>query len=140
VHFVFSTKHHEKWLIPEIKGKLFSYIGGIARENGFKLIKGGGIEDHVHLLVSLSATISISNAVKYIKGGSSRWIHENYKNMQSFAWQEGYGAFSVSISQLEKTIKYIANQEEHHRHKTFREEIIEFLKFHGIVFNEKYLI
>ena len=139
VHFVFSTKHHEKWLIPSIKEKIFSYIRGIARENGFKLIKAGEIEDHVHLLVSLSATISISNAAKYIKGGSSRWIHNNYKNMRSFAWQEGYGAFSVSISQLDRTIEYIANQETHHRHKTFKKEIIEFLKFHGIDFDEKYL-
>ena len=140
IHYVFSTKNHEQWLIPEIREKLYPYFGGIARENNFKLIKAGGIEDHVHLLVSLPATVSVSKAIKYIKGGSSRWIHENFKNMYSFSWQEGYGAFSISRSLLEKTIAYIENQEQHHRHKTFREEIIEFLEYHGIEFDEKYLI
>jgi len=94
----------------------------------------------LHLLVSLSSTITIAKAIQYIKGGSSKWIHETYTNLKDFAWQEGYGAFSISVSQVDKTTRYIMNQEDHHRKKTFREEFIEILKYHGIEFDERYLL
>ena len=140
VHYVFSTKNHEKWLKSDIREKLFPYIGGICRENNFKLIKAGGVDDHLHLLVSLPSTITIAKAIQYLKGGSSRWIHETFGNMKDFAWQEGYGAFTIGVSQIDETIKYITNQEDHHRKKTFREEFIDFLNYHGIEFEEKYLL
>jgi len=122
------------------QGETFSYIGGICRENSFKLIKAGGVDDHLHLLVSLHSTITLAKAIQYLKGGSSRWIHETLGNMKDFAWQEGYGAFTIGVSQIGQTIKYITNQEDHHRKKTFREEFIDFLNYHGIEFEEKYLL
>jgi len=140
VHYVFSTKNQEKWLKSDIREKLFPYIGGICRENNFKLIKAGGVDDHLHLLVSLPSTITIAKAIQYLKGGSSRWIHETFGDMKNFAWQEGYGAFTIGVSQIDRTIKYITNQEDHHRKKTFREEFIDILNYHGIEFEEKYLL
>jgi len=114
-------------------------MGGIARENGMKARCIGGIADHVHLLVSIPTTLSIAKAIQLIKGGASAWIHETFPEMQDFAWQEGYGAFSVGVSQLAETIAYIENQEEHHRHKSFQEEYLAFLKRHEITYDEKYL-
>ncbi|GAH02703.1 unnamed protein product, partial [marine sediment metagenome] len=140
VHYVFSTKNQEKWLKSDIREKLFPYIGGICRENNFKLIKAGGVDDHLHLLVSLPSTITIAKVIQYLKGGSSRWIHETFGDMKNFAWQEGYGAFTIGVSQIDRTIKYITNQEDHHRKKTFREEFIDILNYHGIEFEEKYLL
>ena len=140
IHYIFSIKNHKKYLSSEIRERLFPYIGGICKENNLRLIKAGGVLDHVHLLVSLSSTIAIAKAIQYIKGGSSKWIHETYPDMKDFSWQEGYGAFSISISQIERTIKYILNQENHHRKKTFREEFIEILKYHQIEFDERYLV
>ena len=94
----------------------------------------------LHLLVSFPSTITIAKAIQYLKGGSSRWIHETFGNMKDFAWQEGYGAFTIGVSQIDGTIKYITNQEDHHRKKTFREEFIDLLNYHGIEFEEKYLL
>jgi len=140
VHYVFSTKSHKNWLEPYLKEKLFPYIGGICRENNLKLIKAGGVDDHLHLLVSLPSTIIIAKAIQHIKGGSSRWVHETFGNMKDFAWQEGYGGFTIGVSQINQTKEYIANQEDHHRKKTFWEEFIDFLNYHGIKFEEKYLL
>jgi REP element-mobilizing transposase RayT len=140
IHCVFSTKNHHTWLNDRVQEKLFPYFGGIARDRGFKLIKAGGVEDHVHLLISLPATLTIGQAMQYLKGGSSRWIHSVFPELNEFSWQEGYGAFSVSISQVNNTITYIDRQIEHHREKTFQEELIEILKLHGISFEEKYLL
>ena len=140
VHYVFSTKNQKKWLKSDIREKLYPYMGGICRENNFKLIKAGGVDDHLHLLVSLPSTITIAKAIQYLKGGSSRWIHETFGNMKDFAWQEGYGAFTIGVSQIDQTKIYITNQEDHHRKKTFREEFIDLLNYHGIEFEEKYLL
>ena len=140
VHYVFSTKDHEKWLKSDIRERLFPYLGGICKENSLKLIKAGGVDDHLHLLVSLPSTITIAKAIQYLKGGSSRWIHETFENMKDFAWQEGYGAFTIGVSQIDRIKIYITNQEDHHRKKTFREEFIDFLNYHGIEFEEKYLL
>jgi len=140
IHCVFSTKNHQKWLNPEMREQLFPYQGGIARDRGFKLIKSGGVEDHIHLLISLPSTLTIAQAIQYLKGGSSKWIHDKFPNMKDFSWQEGYGAFTIGISQLENTIVYINKQVEHHKKKTYREELIEILNLHGIQFEEKYLL
>ena len=139
IHVVFSTKGRHPMILPELKNRLWAYMGGIARENQMKALSIGGTEDHVHVLLSLPATLPVAKAVQLIKGGSSKWVHDTYANFQRFAWQEGYGAFSVNLSLLEETVRYIERQEEHHRRKTFQEEYIEFLKRHGIDYDERYI-
>ncbi len=139
VHFVFSTKNRAPLISANIQERLWSFMGGIARENQMKALCIGGVANHVHLLVSMPNTLSIAKGIQLIKGGSSTWIHTTFPNMGDFAWQEGYGAFSVSLSHLPETIAYIQNQAEHHRHKTFQEEYLAFLRKHDIDYNEKYL-
>jgi putative transposase len=139
VHYIFSTKQQHSLITPEFRPRLWAYLGGIARENKMKAAAIGGTDDHVHILLSLPATITLAKAVQLIKGGSSLWIHETFPTQENFAWQEGYGAFTVSVSQLDKTIAYINDQEEHHRKKTFQEEYLEFLKKHGVEYDERYL-
>lgn len=138
-HCVFATKKRESWWTPEIRERLWPYLGGIARENDMKALAIGGVADHVHILLSLSGTMSISKAMQLLKGNSSKWIHETFPALRAFAWQEGYGAFSIGISGIEETRAYIAAQEEHHRTRTFREEVIAFLQRHGLPFNDAML-
>ena len=98
IHYVFSTKNREKIITAPLQKRLWSYMGGIARENNMKVLAIGGIEDHVHLLISLPSTVSIAKAIQLIKGGSSKWVNDTFPNYNNFKWQEGYGAFSVGIS------------------------------------------
>ncbi len=104
-----------------------------------KALTVGGIEDHIHLLLSLRATMPIAKAMQLIKGGSSKWIHETFPEQRLFAWQEEYGAFSVSVSQLETITNYIQNQREHHRTRSFQEEFLELLKKHRIEYDELFV-
>jgi putative transposase len=138
-HCVFSTKDRRRFIVPELRDRLWPFLGGIARQNQMKAIEIGGVEDHVHILLSLPATMAISKALQLLKGGSSKWIHEDFPEHRLFAWQEEYGAFSVSASQLDKTITYIRGQEAHHRQMTFQEEFLALLKKHRIEFDERYL-
>jgi putative transposase len=138
-HIVFSAKNPEPWLIESVCERLWPYLAGIARENGMKALEIGGVADHVHILISVPATLALSKAVQLIKGGSSHWIKESFPNMAAFAWQDGYGAFSVSESQLDPVRDYIQRQPEHHRTKTFAEEYKTFPERHGIEFDERYL-
>ena len=138
-HCVFSTKERRPQIKPELRDRLWPFLGGIARQNKMKAVEIGGMEDHVHLLLSLPTTLAISKAMQLIKGGSSKWVHETFPEQRQFAWQEEYGAFSVSVSQLDKTIAYIRNQPEHHRKTTFQEEFLMLLKKHGIEYDERYL-
>ena len=135
-HCVFATKNREPLLTSTIRHRLWPYLGGIARENGMKALAVGGVADHVHVLISLPATISLAKAMQLLKGNSSKWIHETFPALRNFAWQEGYGAFSIGISGIEETRAYIRDQEEHHRTRTLREEIIAFLERHGLPFDE----
>jgi REP element-mobilizing transposase RayT len=112
--------------------RLHAYLGGIARENGMPAIAVGGVGDHVHLLLSLPATIPVAKAVQLLKSGSSKWIHENFPGSRNFAWQEGYGALSVGISQTSTTVRYIKAQAEHHKRISFADEWKKFLVVHGI--------
>jgi REP element-mobilizing transposase RayT len=139
IHYIFSTKNRDKIISPEIQDRLWAYMGGIARENNMKALSISGVEEHAHVFLSLPATISIAKAIQLIKGGSSKWIHDTFPSCKDFAWQVGYGAFSVSISHIDETINYIKNQKEHHRHKTFQEEYLAFLKKHGIEYDERYI-
>ena len=138
-HCVFSTKERRPFITPELRDRLWPFLGGIARQNKMKAIEIGGVEDHVHILLSLPSTMPISKALQLIKGGSSKWIHETFPECRLFAWQEEYGAFSVSVSQLDKTIEYIKGQKEHHRKMTFQEEFLALLKKHHIEYDERYL-
>jgi putative transposase len=124
IHVIFSTKGRQPMIVPELQNRLWAYIGGIARENSMKALSIGGTGDHAHVLLSLPATLPVSKAVQLIKGGSSKWVHDTYADLQRFAWQEGYGAFSVNVSLLEETVRYIEGQAEHHRRKTFQEEYV----------------
>jgi putative transposase len=131
VHVIFSTKERRKQIPDEVQPRLWSYMGGIARANRFKAITVGGVDDHAHLLLSLPTTIPIAKAVQLIKAGSSKWMHEEIRR-PLFAWQESYGAFSIGVSQIPGTVKYIENQKEHHRRCSFADELALILKKHGM--------
>ena len=126
-------------LTPALRKRLWPFLGGIARQNKMKAIEVGGVDDHIHILLSLPATLSVSKALQLIKGGSSKWIHDTFPEHSLFAWQEQYGAFSVSVSQMENIIQYIKEQEIHHRRMTFQEELLALLKKHRIEYDDRYL-
>jgi putative transposase len=114
-HCVFATKEREAVLTPHVRLRLWPYLGGIARENKMKGLAIGGVADHVHMLLGLPPTMSMAKATQLLKGNSSKWVHETFPRLRTFAWQQGYGAFSISVSGIEETRAYIQNQEEHHR-------------------------
>jgi len=114
-------------------------MGGIARENNMNALGIGDIEDHAHVLLSLSSTISIAKAVQLIKGVSSTWVSKTFPEHKDFTWQEGYGAFSIGVSQKDDTISYINNQKQHHHKKTFQEEFLSFLHKNHIEYDERHI-
>jgi REP element-mobilizing transposase RayT len=136
LHVVFSTKERKKLIAKPMQPKLWSYMSGIARNHGFLVIANGGMEDHVHLLMQLIPTLALAKAIALLKANSSSWMNEHGMR---FAWQEGYGAFSVSASNIAAVIRYIANQEQHHRKMTFEDEFIGLLKKHGVEYDPKYV-
>ncbi|WP_035602468.1 IS200/IS605 family transposase [Haloferula sp. BvORR071] len=137
-HVVFSTKDREPSIAPEWRSRLHAYMGGVVTNLGGTPVAIGGIADHVHLLLGLPATCALSDVVRSLKANSSRWVHDEIR-LARFMWQEGYGAFTVSPSQCRTIIEYIANQEEHHRTRSFQEEYLAFLKKCGISFDERFL-
>jgi REP element-mobilizing transposase RayT len=139
VHIVFSTKNREPFLTTAIRNDLFAYIAGILKSLNCITLAINGTEDHIHGLIVMTKTISLSNMMKEVKGGSSRWLNLHVAVKGRFAWQAGYGAFSVSESQIPKVIAYIAGQEEHHRKTTFQDELLMFLRKHKIEFDEQHL-
>jgi REP-associated tyrosine transposase len=138
-HIVFSTKNRVKHIKPEIEQRVWEYIGGIARENKIIALQVGGAEDHVHMLLKASPALAPSKIAQLIKGGSSLWIHTEFPELRGFAWQEGYGAFTVSKSAAPDVQRYIQNQRDHHYKMSFQEEYLEFLKKHGVDYDERYL-
>jgi REP-associated tyrosine transposase len=139
MHCTFSTKERFPFIEPQLESRLWPYMGGIARENGMKALAIAGTADHIHALLSLPAMMSFAKAVQLIKGGSSKWVHDTFPKYRKFAWQEGYGAFSVSASQMGKAIAYIQGQKEHHRRRTFEEEFLDLLDKHGIEYDLKHI-
>ena len=137
VHCVFSTKQRKKMIPTAMQSELWSFIGGIARQNGFKALIVGGTEDHLHILLSLPATVPLAKAVQLLKGPSSRWMNETHA--KGFSWPAGYGAFTLGVSQTPYTIDYIKRQAEHHREHSFEEEFLACLKKHGIDYDPKYV-
>jgi putative transposase len=138
-HCVFSTKERRPLITPALRERLWPFLGGIAHQNKMKAIEIGGVADHVHILLSLPAMLAPAKAMQLIKGGSSKWVHETFPEHRLFAWQEKYGAFSVSVSQLDRIVGYIKGQEEHHRTRTFQEEFLALLKKHRVEYDERYL-
>jgi REP element-mobilizing transposase RayT len=139
IHCVWSTKHREPYLNPDVQERLWPYLGGIAKQNQMKAFAIGGMSDHVHILASLPSIISVAKAVQLLKGNSSKWIHETFPRLRSFEWQEGYGAFSIGVSGVDETKAYIRKQKEHHRHRPFRDELAAMLRKHGLEYKEPFL-
>jgi REP element-mobilizing transposase RayT len=138
-HIVYGTKNHNGTLDLERHGELCKYTAGILKNKNCFVYKVGGYTEHLHILAELHPTIALADLVKDVKLAQSKWIKAN-KIFPAFdGWQDGYGAFTCSWKDKERIINYIANQIEHHRHKTFREEYIEMLQQAGIEFDEKYL-
>ncbi len=138
-HIVFSTKYRHLLIQTALQKRLYEYIGGIIRAQNGHLIEIGGVEDHIHLLANLSPTKAISDSIREIKANSSKWSNDLPDQTNRFEWQKGYGAFTVSYSQIESVRHYIQNQREHHQTKTFEEEYIRFLELHKIAFEHRYL-
>ena len=138
-HVVFSAKNRVGFIRPEIEERVWAYIGGIARKHKMTAIQVGGAEDHIHALVMAPPTLAPFEIAKYLKGDSSKWIHEEFPDLRGFGWQDGYGAFSVSKSNVPSVVKYIQDQREHHKTRTFQEEYLEFLGKHGVEYDERYL-
>ena len=138
-HVVFSTKNRERWIAQAMENRIWDYLGGIARTNGLKPILIGGVDDHVHLLFSMPPSIGLSEVIKQIKGGSSGWVKANFPGLGQFGWQDGYGAFTVSKSQIPEVEHYIRDQREHRRIKSFQEEYRALLEKHEVKYDERYL-
>lgn len=139
IHFVFAVKFRDAVITDVWKTDLYKYIAGIIKNNGHKLIAIGGMPDHIHLLIGVRPNQSISELLKFIKGDSSRWINKNNFVKRRFEWQAGFGAFSYSKSHLKEVIRYIENQEIHHKKRSFREEYLEFLQKYEIDFDIRYI-
>ena len=138
-HLIFSTKHREPIITPDVRPRLWEYLGGTVRGLDGIPILVDGTADHVHLLVTLRQLPALADFMRDLKAGASSWVHDTFPELRGFAWQAGYGAFTVSHSGIDAVKAYIANQEEHHRKQTFQDEFREFLRRHGIEFDEKYL-
>lgn len=139
LHIVFAVKGRQNLIRAEIREELHKYITGIITNRDQKLLSIFCMPDHTHLLIGLKPSISISDLVRDIKAGSSKFINDKKLIKGKFSWQEGFGVFSYSRSQIDPVIKYIQNQEKHHHKKSFKEEYLEFLKKFEIEYDEKYL-
>ncbi|WP_416439489.1 IS200/IS605 family transposase [Phnomibacter sp. MR] len=139
IHYVFAVKGRENLMQQPWRDDVFKFIAGIIKGKNQKPIIVNGVADHVHVFVGLNTSMCISDLVRDIKNNSSNFINDQHFLKGKFSWQEGYGAFSYAHSQIEQVYQYIANQEEHHKKKTFKDEYLDFLqKFEG-VYNERYL-
>ncbi len=139
VHLIFSTKDREPWLSARVQDRLFAYFAAALNHQDSPAIKVGGHVEHVHLLYRLSKNKIPSKVIGEIKARSSKWLKDEFEGMGGFAWQTGYGLFSVSSSQVVEVTEYIANQAEHHRKVTFKDEFRKFLKRYGVEYDERYV-
>lgn len=138
-HFVFSTKERIEFIHRDIEDRVWSYIGGIAKNHKMTALQVGGIEDHIHALVLAKPKYAPSEIAQLLKGESSKWIHSEFERLTKFGWQDGFAAFTVSKSIVPRVVDYIRNQRVHHSTKTFEEEYVELLDLHGVEFDEQYL-
>ena len=138
-HVVFSTKNRAAQIKGELRSRLFAYVIGTANKKNVEVIAIGGTEDHLHILLRANTETSISAIVRDLKSNSSRWVRSEFPTFRSFGWQDGYGAFTVSKSMMEKVKQYVENQIQHHKKMSFQDELRALLKNHGIEFDERYL-
>ncbi|MBY0112689.1 MAG: IS200/IS605 family transposase [Phycisphaerales bacterium] len=136
---MFSTKEREPLIRDEFEDRLYAFCGGIARELRGTLIAAGGMPDHVHLLMRCAADVSLAELVREVKSRSSKWLHQDIDGMKSFAWQRGYGGFSVSRSVLDEVERYVRGQKQHHKVMSFRDEFLALLSKHEIEFDARYV-
>src|SRR5262245_41641611 len=139
MHIVFSTKHRQPLIADDVAPRLHAYLGGIVRNHGGIAVEVGGMPDHVHMLVSLGRTTSVAELVGVVKANSTNWVHATFPRLTEFCWQAGYGAFSVSVSNLDAVIQYIRNQSEHHQSMSFQDELREMWRRHRIEWDERYV-
>ena len=139
IHIVFSTKNRENTMRKEDLAEIFSYIAGIIKNCECCSISVGGTTNHIHILCTLNKNLALSKLIAIIKANSSKWLHQKDSYYRAFSWQNGYGAFSVSQSQIEKTREYINKQEEHHKKTTAREELIQLLSAYNVEYDERYI-
>ena len=139
LHIIFSTKDREPWLGLDVRPRMHAYLATVCRDLGAEVVRVGGVADHVHIVTMLPRTVSQAQLIEQIKKVSSKWIKTLDARYRSFFWQRGYGAFSVSPSQLEAVLEYVDTQQEHHRTRTFQEEYRELLRRHGVDFDERYV-
>ena len=140
LHVIFSTKGRKNTLYQEMCSPLLAYVHGIARNEGVQVLAGNAVEDHIHLLLAVKPVSAPAELVKTIKANSSRWIHEKHIHLRDFAWQSGYGIFSVSESAAGSVVAYIANQEQHHHRMPFAEELRLLLEKHGIEYDPEHYL
>ena len=138
-HVVFSTRTREPLIQTQIEGELYRYMGGIIKGESGVLIQIGGMPDHVHIVLKLKPIHRLSDVMQKIKGNSSKWINDQNKLAHKFRWQDGYGAFTVSESQVPTVMKYVKDQKKHHGKFSFQDEFIQILKRHKVEYNEQYL-
>ncbi len=139
VHLIFSTKNRLPLITAEIRDELFAYLGGIVRHMRGTALLINGTADHVHMLVRIPTDHSTAEMARIIKTNSSKWVHQKWPDHQDFAWQAGYGAFSVSASNVDAVTLYISGQEQHHHKRSFQEEFVAFLKKNGVAYDERYI-
>jgi len=139
LHIIFSTKDRESWLDSDVRPRMHAYLAAVCRDLGAQLVRVGGVADHVHIVTTLPRTLSQAQMIERIKKVSSKWIKTLDARYRGFFWQRGYGAFSVSPSQLNAVFQYVDAQQEHHRTRSFQEEYRELLRRHGIDFNERHV-
>jgi putative transposase len=138
-HCVWSTHERRPLIRTDLKDRLWPYLAGIARQEHMKALSVGGRDNHVHVLLSLPATMPIAKAVQLLKCNSSGWVNDELSAYRGFSWQEGYGAFSVSASAADRVREYNQRQEEHHRKRTFEEEFLSLLKKHGVAYDPQHV-
>jgi len=139
VHIIFSTKHREPLILPQIEDELYKYLGGICKQMECTSIRIGGYLDHVHILCMLSKKIALMKLLEEMKSHSSKWMKTKGIMFKNFYWQNGYGAFSVNPAQVDRVIAYIENQKEHHKKKTFQNEYKAFLTRYQVEYDERYI-
>lgn len=139
-HLIWSTKQRRPLITSDVALRLHPYMGAITRNHSGKLLEIGGMPDHIHLLVELSNLDEFSPFIRDIKASSSLWIHKNFANLADFAWQEGYGSFSVSYSSLEQVHRYIQNQAQHHETMSFEDEYLKLLRLHNVKYDERFVL
>ena len=139
VHLVFSTQDRQPLIGPSVRDELHGYLAEVARNMGCECFRVGGMADHVHLAIGLSRTVAVADLVKDLKTSSSKWMKGRSPELYAFAWQRGYGAFSVAPGDQQTLLDYIDNQEEHHRTRSFQEEFRAFLNKYNIEYDERYV-